>query len=284
MAAEIVALFDDGDKPPTSENMAVAAFDEWNRVAKIAGWPTANTLEPRKPSLRKALKNAGGLVGWTQMLEAAAESAFLTGKVKGKGSWRFTLDWVLKPANITKVLDGNYKDAPAPPPRETGRPPVNWRARLDTYRKGGFWLPSDGPRPEEVGPHQAPADMITEWRSRTHMPSNLAVPTESAEERIRATLRMYEARGRTADAQRVRAKLEALVGPGKGKEDATERMGFEPMDPVRGHGICLPLPSTTQPSLLGSAQNLVAPNPTILANPMKGDEEPPPWSGDVPET
>ena len=36
-------------------------------------------------------------------------SPFLRGE--GPGEWKATFDWALKPANIVKVLDGNYDDS-----------------------------------------------------------------------------------------------------------------------------------------------------------------------------
>ncbi len=234
--AEVVPLFEDGGGPVSPDAAAIESFETWNTIAKAAGWPEARYLtDSRRTALRRAIRDAGGLVGWKTLLEEAAQSSFLTGKTERTKSqnWRFTLDWLLKPANFVKVLEGSYQDAAyQAPPSKGERPVVNWRARLETYRPMGFWLQSDGPRPEEPGPHQAPADMITAWRQRTGAAKViLAPPLETAEERMRATVEMYRRHGREADAQRVELKLAALVGPSGGVRDGSRAPSMQDDSP-----------------------------------------------------
>lgn len=42
----------------------------------------------------------------------AQSSRFLRGEIRGKGheNWRCTFDWIMKDANLAKILDGNYDD------------------------------------------------------------------------------------------------------------------------------------------------------------------------------
>lgn len=64
--------------------------------------------ENRKKSIRARL-NSGYTIDDFQSLFAKAESSsFLKGA--NKNNWRATFDWLIKDANMAKVLDGNYDD------------------------------------------------------------------------------------------------------------------------------------------------------------------------------
>lgn len=80
------------------------AFDSWNEDARLAGWPlvTARSDE-RKRHLRPRLREHG-LDGWKAALKRARASPFLG---HDPPTW-FTFDWLLKPANFTKLIEGNY--------------------------------------------------------------------------------------------------------------------------------------------------------------------------------
>lgn len=84
------------------------AFERWNVMAAKIGMPEAQLLgKPRRRAIELRLKeDLGGLAGWDAMLA----------KIEGSSSWFRTefrpgLDWVLKPANLTKVMEGNYDDS-----------------------------------------------------------------------------------------------------------------------------------------------------------------------------
>lgn len=103
-----------GMPPPALQD----AFNAWNEHAKaVPKWPTVKTLdEGRRTKLKKALRTCGGLVGWRAMLADATKSDVLTGRASwAKGSKWFNFDWLIKPANLVKVLDGNYENAEAEP-------------------------------------------------------------------------------------------------------------------------------------------------------------------------
>ena len=62
---------------------------------------------------RKAIKNADKLLGGTgfdELFMRVEQSDFLTGR---SGSWSCGFDWVLKPSNLTKILEGNYNNKTA---------------------------------------------------------------------------------------------------------------------------------------------------------------------------
>lgn len=48
------------------------------------------------------------MANWRECCEAVAASQKLTGAMDS--GWVATFDWVMKPANMTKILDGNYSN------------------------------------------------------------------------------------------------------------------------------------------------------------------------------
>jgi hypothetical protein len=82
-----------------------AAFACWNEAAeRHPRWPKAEKLTPaRRTSLKARLREAGGLDGFRGVLERAERSSFVRDEMHG-----WSLDWFLKPANFTKVREGNY--------------------------------------------------------------------------------------------------------------------------------------------------------------------------------
>ena len=86
------------------------AFDAWNAMAKEHGLPVAKTLDQkRKAALRRTLQNVGE-DGWQEAVNKVAASEFLKGA--SNSGWKATLDWLLKPQNIAKVLEQNYANRP----------------------------------------------------------------------------------------------------------------------------------------------------------------------------
>jgi hypothetical protein len=59
--------------------------------------------ETRKRAIRTANKQIKG--DWEQFFTIVAQSDFLSGK---SGKWKASFDWILKPANTVKILEGNY--------------------------------------------------------------------------------------------------------------------------------------------------------------------------------
>lgn len=220
----VVALFPEEGIAEAPSHVAVQVLALWNeyaeRVNAAAGetiWEGATALTvKRRRRINVATKDYGGLHAMRGYLEKAAQNNFLlkqTKRIDKFKDWKPNFDWFLHEDTIVKFIENRFKaNTMSAEDRKADPSPVNWRARLDAYKRAGFWLPSDGPRPEEPGPHKAPAEMITEWRTRTNLPSLKPVPVESAEDRLRATLGMYEARGRSEDAARIRVKLATLLG------------------------------------------------------------------------
>lgn len=260
----VVALFpEEGTLAEAPSHVAVQVLALWNeysdRVNAAAGetiWEGATALTvKRRRRINVAAKDYGGLHAMRGYLEKGAQNNFLlkqTKRIDKFKDWKPNFDWFLHEDTIVKFIENRFKaNTMSAEDRKADPAPVNWRARLDAYKKNGFWLPSDGPRPEEPGPHKAPADMIMEWRTRTNLPSLKPVPVESAEDRLRATLGMYEARGRSEDANRIRAKLAALLG--------------HPQD-ARQEGAAAALEA------FSSRQTASSPTPILAPSPL---EEPP---------
>lgn len=99
-----------GDTFRVVDNGTIAKL--WNTIVAVHGVPAVKDLEKRRPLIRQRLREAH--VGYEQQAEwfttlfkRIASSAFLTGH---DGRWRATFDWLLRPGNILKVLEGNYDD------------------------------------------------------------------------------------------------------------------------------------------------------------------------------
>lgn len=94
------------------------AFGLFSASAQRVGWSNPQKLTPqRKRSILARLKECGGLDGWGVALAKAEASDFISSQ-----NW-FGLDWLVKPANFTKLMEGNYDNRTSPntPPRNTGR-------------------------------------------------------------------------------------------------------------------------------------------------------------------
>ena len=90
-----------------------AIVEQYNSICTAL--PKVRDLtEPRKKAIKYALKRLGQ-EGLTELFRKTAASDFLCGK---KGGWKASFDWILKPANLTKILEGNFDNA-APEPQTT---------------------------------------------------------------------------------------------------------------------------------------------------------------------
>lgn len=80
------------------------AFRLFNDAAKRTGWPEAQKIDDdRKRLMRGRLKDVAGVEGFAIALGKAEASEFLT------VTWpNFNLDWLLKPKNFRKLMEGNY--------------------------------------------------------------------------------------------------------------------------------------------------------------------------------
>lgn len=65
-----------------------------------------NITEQRKKAIKRAAKQVEDAGGFSALFEKVEASDFLTGRNGGWNGCGF--DWILKPANLTKILEGNY--------------------------------------------------------------------------------------------------------------------------------------------------------------------------------
>jgi hypothetical protein len=95
---------------PTVQDDIQTAFDEWCQLSKQFSLPVPRAItKTRKTALASRLREEG-LDGWRAMMEKVAASKFLTGQ--NQNGWRVDLDFVLKPQNLTKIMEGKYDVLP----------------------------------------------------------------------------------------------------------------------------------------------------------------------------
>ena len=98
---------------PSSEYVYQEIVDLWNTlnevgIAKIRKIPKDS---PRVPLLRKRLKEYGN-DSFELVIQEIKNSDFLQGKSQSKGRDPFNIDfdWVIKPKNYPKILEGKYRN------------------------------------------------------------------------------------------------------------------------------------------------------------------------------
>lgn len=82
------------------------ALDAYRVTAVLKGWPVPSAMNPtRRRAISARVKDAGGIEGWIIAIGKAADSDFLGQPRPFSG---FGIDWIAKPANFTKIMEGNY--------------------------------------------------------------------------------------------------------------------------------------------------------------------------------
>jgi hypothetical protein len=80
----------------------------WNSLNSIGIPRCQNLTDVRKKALVNRLVDIGGIDGWRAMCDRIRGSPHLRGE--NDRGWTATFDWVLKPQNLTKIMEGNYDD------------------------------------------------------------------------------------------------------------------------------------------------------------------------------
>ena len=137
----------------------------WNEVCAEQGLAKAVKLPParrRSLGLRFNEDFAGDLEQWRAYCERIAASEFLTGRAPpGPGRdrpFKADIDWVLKPANLAKIVEGKYPGPNAGNGQDQGPYLTEGEEDLRTdYRRlmrwqdNGEWMDFWGPKPGEDG-------------------------------------------------------------------------------------------------------------------------------------
>lgn len=96
-----------GEAQNVSREVETSALRAWNEAAQRLSLPKAQLLRtPRRTALHARLRELGGIDGWRAMIEMIGKSPHLLGD--NDRGWKVTFDWILKPANLTKIMEGNY--------------------------------------------------------------------------------------------------------------------------------------------------------------------------------
>ena len=99
-------------QPVADKALLDEAVTAWNVMAADNGLAQVQKLTPaREASLRRRLKDCGGINGWDDMLSKVSESSFLLGQ-SGDRNWRATFDFVIKESKFAAIMEGTYDDPP----------------------------------------------------------------------------------------------------------------------------------------------------------------------------
>ena len=93
------------DQPDTAQ----IAFERHDAVRRefVPNARVVDFTPARKRHMAARLKDVGGLGGWDEVLAIIRGSPFLRGDTSRNG-FVAVIDWILKPANLLKVREGNY--------------------------------------------------------------------------------------------------------------------------------------------------------------------------------
>jgi hypothetical protein len=97
-----------GIKPSLGAGIEQDALDAYCDMAAELNLQIPRAISKARRSGIQARIKQHGPQGWQAALDAIRNSRFLRGQ---DGNWNgVTLDWLLKPANFLKVIEGNYRD------------------------------------------------------------------------------------------------------------------------------------------------------------------------------
>lgn len=268
------SLFEEGELEAAPDNISRAAFEAWNEAAEKHGWAVAKFLTAGRPAaLRRTIKSVGGIHAWRALLERCSLSDFLCGRTTGRDRrpFTFTLDWVCKPANLLKVMEGNYfaeeRANARVPLAQQMQPTDRWALFMRDYKLRGFWPPDLGFRPEDPR-CQAPAAMLEACRKRLGITVVTTPVEETREQRLASLIVSYRTAGRHEDANRIERELAIL----------------ENRPPVE-----VPAPDARSPDIVPQGPRRPPPPPISRADAERArrmahhaSAEPPAWT-DIPE-
>jgi len=137
--SEAERLLQKAAREAAAQQPITEAMGEWNVAAAEAGWPTISKLtDKRRSHVRNRLREHQ-IDGWRAAIERARSSPYLGGS--DPPSW-FTFDWISKPENFLKLIEGNYDRRSSGSDRREGPDRRNALARaadrhLELLERGG---------------------------------------------------------------------------------------------------------------------------------------------------
>jgi len=85
------------------------AIKLWNDLCKKIGTVQCQKVTAaRRASLRKRLKDCGGIEGWKSMIEIVENNPFFIGD--NNRGWKANIDFILKEGKFTKIMEGGYNE------------------------------------------------------------------------------------------------------------------------------------------------------------------------------
>ena len=115
--------------PAPSERGSTTALVPYEKIKSLyneicKSFPKCTVMsETRKKAIRARLANGYTMSDIETLFRKAAASSFLKGN--NKNNWMANFDWLIKDANMAKVLDGNYDDHKDTTPTEP-KPEPEW--------------------------------------------------------------------------------------------------------------------------------------------------------------
>lgn len=91
---------------PALKDRIPEIFKLWNDYAKCAGLPGLRSIDKGSSRERVLLARIREGISFEKILEAIDAQPFLRGD--NERGWLVTFDWILKPANLAKLLEGAY--------------------------------------------------------------------------------------------------------------------------------------------------------------------------------
>jgi len=111
-------------------NIIKGMLSEFGRICKSLPQPKGNPSKPRQSALLARFKDLNSdIQNWSDLCETVEESDFLTGRTDNP--FTASIDWITKPANFTKIIEGNYKNKkqgikPSPIVKKALQAPEGW--------------------------------------------------------------------------------------------------------------------------------------------------------------
>ena len=94
-------------KKPKDDFSLALILDLWQDLCPTL--PKALKLTPaRRAAISKRQKEK---VDFAALFRLVSQSDFLSGRVSGERPFKATFDWVLKPTNLQKIIEGNFNNA-----------------------------------------------------------------------------------------------------------------------------------------------------------------------------